>query len=154
MPRLTYPSRAFTSKTINARRSQTCLADRTGDGNFDLRGADLVLCPAVMVIWFGVAGALRMMARPNPMMPQGYPHHITWCPTSFARPDSKSSTNLKRNEVSRQINSILSRLGSGWMIQVEAMRVPITACPAPEDCHFPDRPHRPALPPAHLPGAT
>lgn len=56
----------------------------------------------------------------------------------FAGPDSESSTNLERNEVSRQINSILSRLGSGWMIQVEAVRVPTVAYPAREDCHFPD----------------
>jgi type IV secretion/conjugal transfer VirB4 family ATPase len=57
----------------------------------------------------------------------------------FAGPDSESSTNLERNEVSRQINGILSRLGSGWMIQVEAVRVPTIAYPASEDCHFPDQ---------------
>ncbi|PSM15900.1 conjugal transfer protein TrbE [Nitratireductor sp. StC3] len=56
----------------------------------------------------------------------------------FAGPDSESSTNLERNEVSRQINTILSRLGSGWMIQVEAVRIPTVAYPAREDCHFPD----------------
>ncbi|MGY4302729.1 type IV secretory pathway VirB4 component [Bradyrhizobium sp. i1.4.4] len=43
----------------------------------------------------------------------------------FAGPDSESSTDPERNEVSRQIN-ILARLGSGWMIQVEAVRVPTT----------------------------
>ena len=56
----------------------------------------------------------------------------------FAGPDSESSTNLERNEVSRQINTILTRLGSGWMIQVEAVRVPTIAYPARSDCHFPD----------------
>ena len=56
----------------------------------------------------------------------------------FAGPDSESSTNIERNEVSRQINAVLSRLGSGWMIQVEAVRVPTTAYPAREACHFPD----------------
>ncbi|MBB3237132.1 conjugal transfer protein TrbE [Phyllobacterium endophyticum] len=56
----------------------------------------------------------------------------------FAGPDSESSTNAERNEVSRQINMILSRLGSGWMIQVEAVRVPTTDYPADADCHFPD----------------
>lgn len=56
----------------------------------------------------------------------------------FAGPDSESSTNLERNEVVRQINSIFARLGSGWMIQVEAVRIPSTAYPAEEDCHFPD----------------
>ncbi len=56
----------------------------------------------------------------------------------FAGPDSESSTNQERNEVSRQINMVLAKLGSGWMIQVEAVRVPTTAYPAREDCHFPD----------------
>lgn len=56
----------------------------------------------------------------------------------FAGPDSESSTNLERNEVSRQINAVLSRLGTGWMIQVEAVRVPTTEYPAREACHFPD----------------
>ena len=57
----------------------------------------------------------------------------------FAGPDSESSTDFERNEVSRQINAILARLGSGWMIQVEAVRVPATAYPARANCHFPDK---------------
>lgn len=56
----------------------------------------------------------------------------------FAGPDSESSTDIERNEVSRLINAVLARLGSGWMIQVEAVRVPAQAYPAREDCHFPD----------------
>ncbi len=56
----------------------------------------------------------------------------------FAGPDSESSTDAERNEVSRQINAILSRLGSGWMIQVEAIRVQTGDYPAEDDCHFPD----------------
>ena len=56
----------------------------------------------------------------------------------FAGPDSESSTDPERNEVSRQINTILARLGSGWMIQVEAVRVPTTDYPARQDCYFPD----------------
>ncbi len=56
----------------------------------------------------------------------------------FAGPDSESSTNAERNAVARQINTILSRLGSGWMIQAEAVRVETVAYPAPSQCHFPD----------------
>ncbi|UGA48952.1 conjugal transfer protein TrbE (plasmid) [Bradyrhizobium quebecense] len=56
----------------------------------------------------------------------------------FAGPDSESSTDAERNEVSRQINTILARLGSGWMIQVEAVRMPTTDYPARQDCYFPD----------------
>ncbi|AMS45305.1 conjugal transfer protein TrbE [Aminobacter aminovorans] len=56
----------------------------------------------------------------------------------FAGPDSESSTDAERNEISRQINAILSRLGSGWMVQVEAVRLPTVAYPATAECHFPD----------------
>lgn len=56
----------------------------------------------------------------------------------FAGPDSESSTDAERNDVSRQINAILSRLSSGWMIQVEAVRVPTGDYPAEDDCHFSD----------------
>ncbi|WP_122523269.1 conjugal transfer protein TrbE [Pannonibacter phragmitetus] len=56
----------------------------------------------------------------------------------FAGPDSESSTDFERNEVSRQINTILARLGSGWMIQVEAIRIPTTSYPTREQSHFPD----------------
>jgi type IV secretion system protein TrbE len=56
----------------------------------------------------------------------------------FAGPDSESSTDAERNEVSRQINAILSRLGSGWMIQVEAIRVPTGDYPTEAESYFPD----------------
>jgi type IV secretion system protein TrbE len=56
----------------------------------------------------------------------------------FAGPDSESSTAFERNEVTRQINAILARLGTGWMIQVEAVRLPSTGYPAREASHFPD----------------
>ncbi|MGV2068371.1 conjugal transfer protein TrbE [Agrobacterium sp. 22-226-1] len=56
----------------------------------------------------------------------------------FAGPDSDSATNTERNELSRQINAILSRIGSGWMIHVEAMRVPTSSYPSPDRCHFRD----------------
>jgi type IV secretion/conjugal transfer VirB4 family ATPase len=56
----------------------------------------------------------------------------------FAGPDSESATDLERNELSRHINAVLSRLGSGWMIQVEAIRVPTVDYPCEDRCHFPD----------------
>jgi type IV secretion system protein VirB4 len=56
----------------------------------------------------------------------------------FAGPDAESATDAERNELSRQINAILSRLGSGWVIQVEAIRVPVTEYPSEDHCHFPD----------------
>ncbi|MGR9418815.1 conjugal transfer protein TrbE [Rhizobium leguminosarum] len=57
----------------------------------------------------------------------------------FAGPDSESSTDLERNEISRQINAILSRLGSGWMIQVEAVRLATVDYAAAGKSDFPDR---------------
>ena len=56
----------------------------------------------------------------------------------FAGPDSESATDFERNELSRQINTILSRLGSGWMLQVEAVRVPTIDYPSSGRSHFPD----------------
>ncbi len=56
----------------------------------------------------------------------------------FAGPDSESSTDVERNEVSRQINAVLSRLGSGWMIQVEAIRISTVDYASAGQSHFPD----------------
>ncbi|MDL2406156.1 conjugal transfer protein TrbE [Rhizobium calliandrae] len=56
----------------------------------------------------------------------------------FAGPDSESATDQERNELSRQINAVLSRLGSGWMIQVEAVRIPTIDYPSAGSCYFPD----------------
>ncbi|KRB49181.1 conjugal transfer protein TrbE [Rhizobium sp. Root708] len=56
----------------------------------------------------------------------------------FSGPDSESATDAERNELSRQINRILSRLGSGWMVQTEAIRIPTIDYPSDETCHFPD----------------
>jgi type IV secretion system protein VirB4 len=56
----------------------------------------------------------------------------------FAGPDTESATAQERNTLSRQVNAILSRLGSGWMIQVEAVRLPSVTYPSPEQSHFPD----------------
>lgn len=56
----------------------------------------------------------------------------------FSGPDSESATEIERNELSRQINRILSRLGNGWMVQTEAIRLPTIDYPPSEACHFPD----------------
>lgn len=56
----------------------------------------------------------------------------------FAGPDTESATAQERNALSHQINAILSRLGTGWMIQVEAVRLPTMAYPSPEQSYFPD----------------
>ena len=56
----------------------------------------------------------------------------------FAGPDTESATALEHNALSRQVNAILSRLGTGWMIQVEAARLPTMDYPPRDKSHFPD----------------
>jgi type IV secretion system protein TrbE len=56
----------------------------------------------------------------------------------FAGPDTESSTNLERNRISLEINNIISRLGSGWMLQVESLRLKSASYPDPARSHFPD----------------
>jgi type IV secretion/conjugal transfer VirB4 family ATPase len=56
----------------------------------------------------------------------------------FAGPDAESATDLECNDLSRQINAVLTRLGSGWIIQVEAIRVPTVDYPSETQSHFPD----------------
>jgi type IV secretion system protein VirB4 len=56
----------------------------------------------------------------------------------FAGPDSESATDLERNELARQINAVLARMGSGWIIQVEAVRVPTVDYPTQDRSHFQD----------------
>ena len=56
----------------------------------------------------------------------------------FAGADTESATDFERNELSRQINIILSQLGSGWMVQTEAVRVPTDQYTSADACHFPD----------------
>ena len=56
----------------------------------------------------------------------------------FAGPDCESATDLERNDLSRQINTVLARLGTGWIIQVEAIRIPTVDYPSQDRCHFPD----------------
>ncbi|XAZ26246.1 conjugal transfer protein TrbE (plasmid) [Sinorhizobium sp. B11] len=57
----------------------------------------------------------------------------------FAGPDCESSTETERNEIARQINQVLARLGSGWVIQVEAIRLPTDDYAPADRSHFPDR---------------
>lgn len=56
----------------------------------------------------------------------------------YAGVDSGGTTTQARNDISRQLNAALARLGTGWMIQVEAIRVPTYPYPAPDASHFPD----------------
>lgn len=52
--------------------------------------------------------------------------------------DSNSSTEAERDQVSLQINHALSRMGSGWMIHIDAVRKPAPGYCAKDDSHFPD----------------
>ncbi|PTN07476.1 VirB4 family type IV secretion/conjugal transfer ATPase [Nitrosomonas aestuarii] len=52
--------------------------------------------------------------------------------------DTASSTDIEREQVSRQINQALSRLGSGWMMHVDAVRKPAPAYAGRGLSHYPD----------------
>ncbi|MGI2033828.1 conjugal transfer protein TrbE [Rhizobium panacihumi] len=56
----------------------------------------------------------------------------------FAGPDTESATDFERNELARQINAVLSRLGSGWIIQVEAIRLATAEYANEASSFFPD----------------
>jgi type IV secretory pathway VirB4 component len=52
--------------------------------------------------------------------------------------DSNSSTQAERNQISLQINHALSRMGSGWMIHIDAVRKPAPGYSNKDVSHFPD----------------
>lgn len=56
----------------------------------------------------------------------------------FAGPDTESATDLERNRISHEINAIICRLGSGWMLQVESLRLASASYPGAEQSYFPD----------------
>lgn len=56
----------------------------------------------------------------------------------FFGPDTESATPLERNRISHEINAIISKLGSGWMLQVDSLRVPSVGYHDRERSHFPD----------------
>lgn len=57
---------------------------------------------------------------------------------SYAADDNASSTEAQREFVASAINQALVRLGSGWMIHVDAVRRPAPRYPAADESHFPD----------------
>jgi type IV secretion system protein TrbE len=52
--------------------------------------------------------------------------------------DIASSTADERNYITHRINATLARLGGGWSIWHDAVRMPAAAYPAPSASHFPD----------------
>ncbi|MBV6446373.1 MAG: hypothetical protein IFNCLDLE_02671 [Ignavibacteriaceae bacterium] len=52
--------------------------------------------------------------------------------------DSNSSTRAERNQISLQINHALSRMGSGWMIHIDAVRKPAPGYSNKDASYFPD----------------
>ena len=48
----------------------------------------------------------------------------SWRRWAYQGVDSNSSTQAERDQVSLQINHALSRMGSGWMIHIDAVRKP------------------------------
>lgn len=53
--------------------------------------------------------------------------------------DTESSTEDELAAVSMRVNAAIRNLGSGWMLHVDAVRLPTTEYFASEHCHFPDK---------------
>src|SRR3954464_5965585 len=57
---------------------------------------------------------------------------------SYHGPDTESATALERDHLSAQLNAILARLGTGYMLHVDAIRMPAVSYPSPDRSFFPD----------------
>jgi type IV secretion system protein VirB4 len=56
----------------------------------------------------------------------------------FRGPDQESATPEERNYLTARVNAALSRLGSGFALWVDAVRLPCAAYPDPSSSYFPD----------------
>lgn len=56
----------------------------------------------------------------------------------FRGQDLDSSTHEEMAAISAQVNAALIKLGTGWMIHVDSIKVPATTYPERKRCHFPD----------------
>ena len=56
----------------------------------------------------------------------------------FRGPDQESATPEERNYLTARVNAALSRLGSGFALWIDAVRLPSAAYPEPSASHFPD----------------
>ena len=57
---------------------------------------------------------------------------------SYDGPDTESATAIERAHLSAQLNAILARLGTGYMLHVDAIRTPAVSYPSPDRSFFPD----------------
>jgi type IV secretion/conjugal transfer VirB4 family ATPase len=57
----------------------------------------------------------------------------------YSGEDSASTTDIQKDVVSVRLNQALSRLGSGWMVHVDAVRQPVDVYSPRGLSHFPDR---------------
>ena len=56
----------------------------------------------------------------------------------YHAPDVNSSTPIERNILAHRMNRLLARLGTGWAINIDAIRKPIADYPDRAECHFSD----------------
>jgi type IV secretion system protein VirB4 len=56
----------------------------------------------------------------------------------FRGPDQESATPEERNYLTARVNAALSRLGSGFALWIDAVRLPSAAYPKPSASHFPE----------------
>jgi type IV secretion system protein TrbE len=56
----------------------------------------------------------------------------------YRGPDQESATPEERNYLTARVNAAVSRLGSGFALWIDAVRLPSAAYPGPSASHFPD----------------
>ena len=54
----------------------------------------------------------------------------------FRGPDAASMTPAERNHLSARVNAAVARLGSGWALWFDAVRMPAAAYPPASSSHF------------------
>lgn len=52
--------------------------------------------------------------------------------------DAASATDERRNQITVRVNNALNRLGTGWAVWFDAVRIPVAAYSDPAASHFPD----------------
>jgi type IV secretion system protein VirB4 len=57
----------------------------------------------------------------------------------FRGPDQESATPEERNYLTARVNAALSRLGGGFALWIDAVRLPSAAYPEPSASHFPEK---------------
>lgn len=76
-----------------------------------------------------------VMPEPGIMLNKNGAFMAGW---SYTAPDDEALSNAQRNGICHRLNRALARLGSEWMLHIDAIRLPANDYPPPAQSHFPD----------------